>query len=333
MHGKRGWVLATQYRSCGGHGGGLEVGSWAEPGIGGSEGGWAAGRCSSSERAAERGIPLMTEHRARDLRRDGDPGMRTAHTAADCALVPTGQRGVLPPPPAPSSLFPRAPPRVSTAARSPAEPRTAPGAAAARRRRPEGAGSPAAWRGGGGGHRLRAEGRAVRCGRCGGRAMGAAARRGPAVPARRVARLSHRQRRRERSRSRGERCAPGGGDRGAGGGDARCPLPSQAVCRSSFRSPSGALLAARAKVMREVCLLLPCCGVPVLPPGLGAPKVLKQDSASPRVAVLDVMLCGYRRMQPRVHPFHPSCCGCSSWMVHLQVVPAQPRGTGGGICS
>lgn len=238
MHGKRGWVLATQYRSCGGHGGGLEVGSWAEPGIGGSGGGWAAGRCSSSERAAERGIPLMTEHRARDLRRDGDPGMRAAHTAADCALVPTGQRGVLPPPPAPSSLFPRAPPRVSIAARSPAEPRTAPGAAAARRRRPEGAGSPAAWRGGGGGHRLRAEGCAVRCGRCGGRAMGAAARRGPAVPARRVARLSHRQRRRERSRSRGERCAPGGGAAGPGVEmrAARCRLKQFAGVRSAPRA-------------------------------------------------------------------------------------------------
>lgn len=84
----------------------------------------------------------MTEHRAGDLRRDGHPGTRTARAAADRALVPTGQRGVLPPPPAPSSLSPRAPPRVSTAALSPAEPRTAPGAAAARRRRPGESGQP-----------------------------------------------------------------------------------------------------------------------------------------------------------------------------------------------
>lgn len=118
---------------------------------------------------------------------------------------------------------------------------------------------------------------------------------------------------------------PEEGTEGPGDGDVRFPLPSQAVCRSSFRSPSGALLAARAKVMREVCLLLPCCGVPVLPPGLGAPKALKQDPASPCGAVVDVMLCGYRRMQPRAHPFHPSCCGCSLWMVHLQVVPPSPE--------
>lgn len=126
---------ATQ--SCGG---GTEMAS--KPSIGGSGGGWAAGRCSSSERAAERSAPAVTEHRAGDLRRDGHPGTRTARAAADRALVPTGQRGVLPPPPAPSSLSPRAPPRVSTAALSPAEPRTAPGAAAARRRRPGESGQP-----------------------------------------------------------------------------------------------------------------------------------------------------------------------------------------------